>query len=262
MPPPLVVDHLSISAGGLRLLTGVTFSVDAGERVALVGASGSGKSLTAAAVLGTLSAGLSGQGAVSVEGRTVSPHGPAGRDGSVAGIAQDSSAALNPVVRVGVQLALPYRRRHGGDKSSAAAAALDLLASVGIEDPARVAQAYPAELSGGQRQRVCIAMALVGAARVLVADEPTTALDVVNQAQVLRALRDYADRTGAGVLFITHDLAVAATLCDSVVVLSSGEVVESGPVDSVLRRPQHPYTQALVRAARSTHLPAAAEVTA
>jgi ABC-type dipeptide/oligopeptide/nickel transport system ATPase component len=177
---------------------------------------------------------------------------PAGlRPGAVL---QDSSLALHPLVRVGEQVALPLRRGTGTRQ-----AVQDLLASVGLPDPADVARRYPAQLSGGQRQRVCLAVALACAPPMLIADEPTTALDVVTQAGIVSLLRE---RTGGpdgpALLFITHDLAVAAALCTRIVVMHAGEVVEDRPTSQVLCAPEHLRTRELVDAARrsATLLPA------
>ncbi|MCZ2814125.1 ABC transporter ATP-binding protein [Modestobacter sp. VKM Ac-2979] len=252
----LVVDDLTISLGGLELVRGVRLEIAATERVALIGASGSGKSLTAAAVLGTLPVGAEVRGSVRVAGADVTRLPPPRRPGTarVAAVGQDPAAALNPLVPVGAQLALPLRNHRGLRGAALASERTRLLAAVGLDDADRVLRSTPGELSGGQRQRVCIAMALASRAGLLVADEPTTALDLVTQAQVVAVLRE-ASRDAA-LLFITHDIAVAASLCDRAVVLHEGAVVEDAPITGLLAAPQHEQSAVLVGAARAGALPA------
>lgn len=258
MHPALDVRSLSIAIGRTPLVHDVDLRVGAGERVALVGASGSGKSLTARAVLGTLPPGSAVRGSVELGGRAVRPSAPRERLGRVAAVQQDSLAALNPLVPVGAQLAAALRASRA--RGSAADGGLltrgdarrevrALLAEVGIEDPDGTLPAFAAELSGGQRQRVCLALALLCGADLLVADEPTTALDVVTQSRVVDVIRCHLHATGQALLFITHDLAVAAALCDRVVVLEAGRVVEAGTMHDLVRHPRHAYSRALVAAA-------------
>lgn len=228
----------------------------ANQRTDVVGASGSGKALTAAAVLGQLPVGARATGSIRVAGHEVlgrpGPQRPPAARPSM--VFQDSSAALNPLVRVGVQVAEPLRRRHG-HRARARQEARGLLGAVGLVDPARALDAYAAELSGGQRQQVCLALALACPAPLLVADEPTTALDVVTQAGITDLL---AERTGVdggpALLFITHDIAVAAALCSDVVVLDEGTVVQSGTMAGLLSAPVHPRAARLVEAARASRL--------
>lgn len=246
MPSAVVVHDLEVRHGLTPLVRGVSFEIADGERVALLGASGSGKSLTAAAILGALPPGFTRSGEISVFGQSVS-QGRAPR--GVAAVFQDSAMALNPLVSVGHQLVAVLRAHQSISGHEASRAVLDVLESVGIDDPERAMRGYAPELSGGQRQRVCISLALLCGARVLIADEPTTALDVVTQAQVLRVLRQYGDVTGAAVLFITHDLAVASSLCTRALVLEDGVLIESGPMSAIVSAPQHPFTQSLVAAA-------------
>jgi ABC-type dipeptide/oligopeptide/nickel transport system ATPase component/MFS family permease len=247
--PALAVEDLTVSFGARTVVSGVDLVLDPGERVALLGASGSGKTLVARAVLGALPPGARASGRVRVGGVDVLGLPAARRPAAarVAGVSQDPSAALNPLVPVGRQLAMPLRdhRLHG---AALARALGDRLAAVGIEDPDRVLRSCAGELSGGQRQRVCIALALASRAGVLVADEPTTALDLVTQAQVVEVLRGRA--ADAALLFITHDVAVAAALCTRALVLWEGRVVEQGPLDRLVADPVHPHTRALVRSAR------------
>jgi peptide/nickel transport system ATP-binding protein len=252
--PALEVKNLSIRIGADPLVHGLTFRVEPGERLALLGASGSGKSLTASAILGSLAPGFAASGEIMFFGSPPSTGTVQGRGGSVAAIYQDSLSALNPLVRVGAQLIATLRAqavRAGSPVTTRSARTTvgNLLESVGIEDPWRTMGGFPAELSGGQRQRVCIALALLCRARLLIADEPTTALDVVNQARVIEVLRDYARVSSAAVLFITHDLAVAASLCERAIVLENGRIVEEATMADLIGRPQHPYARALVTAA-------------
>ncbi|MDO4098441.1 ABC transporter ATP-binding protein, partial [Clavibacter michiganensis] len=258
MHPALDVRSLSIAIDRVPLVHDVDLRVGAGERVALVGASGSGKSLTAQAVLGTLPPGSRVRGVVELGGRAVGASAPRQRLGRVAAVQQDSLAALNPLVTVGAQLvaALRASRARGSaadggllTRGDARREVVALLAEVGIEDPDGTLPAFAAELSGGQRQRVCLALALLCRAELLLADEPTTALDVVTQARVVDVIRRRLDATGQALLFITHDLAVAAALCDRVVVLEAGRVVEAGSMRELVRRPRHAYSRALVAAA-------------
>ncbi|SDP32428.1 ABC-type dipeptide/oligopeptide/nickel transport system, ATPase component [Klenkia soli] len=239
------VTGLAVTAGDRRLVGPLDLAVAEGERVGLVGPSGSGKSLTVAAVLGEVPADLRVSGAVRVAGR---PAGDPSLRGRVAGaLFQDSATALDPLARVGAQLAGPARRLHALTRAAARVQAREDLARLGFADPEDVARAWPATLSGGQRQRVALALALAGRPRLLVADEPTTALDTVSQAAVL----DLVDRLAPALLLVSHDLAVVARCCTRVLVLSDGRVVEEGATAAVLAAPQHPVTRALVAAARA-----------
>ena len=227
--------------------------------MALVGESGSGKTITGLAMVGLL------PDAVSVRVRaTCDVHGPRrgapidlsaldedgfrklrGRDVSM--VFQDAAAALNPVLRIGDQVAEAIRGHHDLDGPALRARVVDLLRRVGIPDPERRSRAYPHELSGGQRQRAMIAVAVANGPRLLIADEPTTALDPTIQAQILALFRSLKDDTPEmGLIFVTHDLAVVAEIADRVTVMYAGEVVEEGPVAEVFERPRHPYTAALI----------------
>jgi peptide/nickel transport system ATP-binding protein len=249
MTSALVVRDLTISLQGRALVAGVSFRINAGERVALLGASGSGKSLTASAVLGQLPDGMTVSGSMQVKGRDTVLGRRLDRTGNLAAVHQDPATALNPMVRIGRQLAFPLLKAgHSGAEARGRVA--ELLKSVGLTDPQRVLSGYSGELSGGQLQRVCIALALARRFTVLVADEPTTALDVISQAKVLDALRHSTGSTAA-MLFITHDLAVAASLCTRALVMQSGRIVEEAPMDQLLATPGHSYTRQLVEAAQA-----------
>ncbi|MFF1398700.1 ABC transporter ATP-binding protein [Streptomyces sp. NPDC058287] len=255
----LAVRDLDVTVGGRKLIDSVDFTIRAGERVGLIGESGSGKSLTSLSVMGLLPEGLRATGSVRLAGVD---HDLVGADEArmsrirgkeIAMVFQEPMTALNPTMRVGRQIAevlLIHRTRP--DRASAQAAAVELLAQVGLPDPAATAHAYPHQLSGGQRQRVVLAIALANDPALLVCDEPTTALDVTVQARVLDLIvRGVQDRTSA-MLFITHDLAVVATVCERVMVMYGGRVVESGPVREVFTRPRHRYTQGLIGASDLT----------
>ncbi|MHA6628738.1 ATP-binding cassette domain-containing protein [Pseudonocardia sichuanensis] len=253
---PLVVRGLVVEISGRRILDGIDLDVAAHERVALLGASGSGKSLTAAAVLGRLPLTASAHGSVRVCGAEVlgMPAARRGRDAGVAALFQDSRTALNPLVHIGAQLVAPLRHHGGLSPQQARSAAAELLTSLGLDDPVRVLRGYPGELSGGQRQRVCMVLALACRPQLLLADEPTTALDVVSQRQVLQVLQDRMAASAAGLLFITHDLAAAAQVCTRAVVLAGGRVVEDAPIAEVLAEPRHDYSRLLVDTAQATRL--------
>ena len=228
------------------ILADVGFSVEPGQIVGLVGESGSGKTMAALTLMGLLPRGLELRaGSVSLEGRELVDRATMGvrrRAGDMAMIFQNPRAALNPTMRVGRQIARVFVLHQGSGRDEAMSRAVEMFRHVGIPGAGRVARAYPHQLSGGMCQRVMIAMALACEPRVLIADEPTTALDVTIQAQIFDLIRDLVLETGAGVLFITHDLAAVAEMCDVVTVLFGGQVMEQGTRDDVFRRAQHPYT--------------------
>jgi oligopeptide/dipeptide ABC transporter ATP-binding protein len=242
----------SSRAGAREIVHGVSLTVPAGQTVAVVGESGSGKSLTMLAVMGLLAPPLrlSG-GRVRLAGRDLTGlaerdlRATRGRD--LAMIYQDPMTSLNPLMRVGAQVA-EAMTAHGVDRSAARTRTLDLLARVGIPDPTRTARAYPHEFSGGMRQRVMIASALAMRPRLLIADEPTTALDVTIQQQILALVDELRRELGMTTVWVTHDLGVVARLVDRVVVMYAGHVVEDAPVRAVFATPQHPYTSRLIAA--------------
>ena len=259
----LDVSHLSVAApNGRALVDDVSFQVDAGERLSLIGESGSGKSLTSFAVTGLLPAGLTASGSAILDG--VQVVGARERDlvalrGRVASVVfQEPLTALDPLMRTGRQVAEPLRRHLGLRGAGLRRAVLDALTEVRLPDPERIAHAYPHELSGGQRQRVAIAAALACRPQLLIADEPTTALDVTVQAEVLSLIDALVADRGMSLVFVSHDLAVVSQLTDRAVVLRGGRIVESGPIRRILAEPSDPYTQDLVRSARE--LDAALEV--
>ncbi|WP_202910757.1 ATP-binding cassette domain-containing protein [Teichococcus vastitatis] len=252
--PVLSVRGLSLDAGQRQIVHDLSFAVGRGERVCLLGESGSGKSLTAGAVLGLLPANINLKGSIAVAGHEVSrlpaPLRPA--SARVAMVFQDSYSALNPLVSIGSQLQEPLRRRQGLGAMDARIRAVELLAAMGLPNPEDMLRRCPPEISGGQRQRACIALALACKTSLLVADEPTTALDVVTQAQVLRALKAGTEEPDApGLLFITHDLGAAAQLCDRAIIIKDGAIVEAGDLAAVLAAPRHDYTRRLIAAAQA-----------
>ncbi|MBX7096790.1 MAG: ABC transporter ATP-binding protein [Myxococcaceae bacterium] len=245
----LEVTGLTVRFGALAAVEDVTFSVPEGGTVGLVGESGSGKSVTALAVMGLLD-GASVEGAVRFQGEALLELPPrrlqALRGRSLAMVFQDPGASLNPAQRVLTQLAEPLRLHLRIPKADAEARAVSLLEAVGVGDAARRAKAYPHELSGGLQQRAMIAMALACGPALLIADEPTTALDVTVQAQVMALLRQVQAERRMGLLLISHDLGLVAESCAELVVLYAGQVVERGPTAEVLRAPRHPYTRGLL----------------
>jgi peptide/nickel transport system ATP-binding protein len=255
----LTLNNLSIATGDKTLVSNLSFALNGGERLGLIGESGSGKSLTALAATGLLPAGLTASGSAVLAGQEVvgAPEKSlnALRGTAVAIVFQEPLTALDPLMRVGKQVAEPLARRASRDGRKLDGTTLErevlaLLHEVSLPDPARIARAYPHELSGGQRQRIAIAMALACRPDLLIADEPTTALDVTTQAEILKLIDRLVRERNMALLFISHDLPVVASTVERVVVLRNGEAVEAGPVDSVLSRPQHDYTQGLLAAAR------------
>ena len=268
-----MMTHPVLSIEGLKLALPVmadrpyavedaTLRIAAGETLCVVGESGSGKSMIAHAVMGLLPKAVKPvAGAIRLAGRDLlalsedAMQDVRGRE--VGMIFQEPMTSLNPVMRVADQIVETFEAHKLLSKPERYARAVALLTEVGLPEPERLARAYPHELSGGQRQRVMIAMALALEPKLLIADEPTTALDVTIQAQILELIRDIQRRTGMAVLFITHDFGVVAEIADRVMVMQHGKVVESGSAEAVLHAPQHPYTKALIAAVPSLMPPPA-----
>lgn len=255
----LRIDDLRIRTPRVELVHGISLSLDAGQRLGLVGESGSGKSLTAMAVVGLLARGLSASGSVLLDGQQIIGQPDRkltalrGRVASV--VFQDPRSALDPLMRLGRQLALPIQRRARREGLALDAGALrreqiGWLERVRIAEPERILQAWPHEVSGGQRQRIAIAMALACGPQLLIADEPTTALDVTTQIEVLDLLDELVQRDNLALLFISHDLPVVARITQRVIVMKKGIAVEEGPAAQVFTRPQDAYSRQLVDAAR------------
>jgi oligopeptide/dipeptide ABC transporter ATP-binding protein len=237
----------------VRVVDGVDLVLHRGATLGLVGESGSGKSVTAMSIVG-----LVGDGGVIEPGSTIEFEGRdltalperelrAIRGGEISMIFQEPMTSLNPVMRVGEQVAEVLRLHSGVTKRESRIRAVEMLDQVGIAAPERRARDYPHQLSGGMRQRIMIAMALICTPKVLIADEPTTALDITIQAQILELLRELRDARDMSILLITHDLGVVAEMAEEVAVMYAGEVVERGPTAAVLHEPKHPYTQALIQ---------------
>ncbi len=247
----LVIEGLTIAYRGVPAVTGVDLRVRRGEIVGVIGESGSGKSSVALAAMGLL------PDSATVEATRRDIDGTDVRDiserewAAVRGVRasmvfQEPMSALNPCMRIGAQIAETLRVHGLADRAQARERVLEILRLVRMPDPERRMRYYPHQLSGGQRQRVVIAIAVAAGPALLVADEPTTALDVTVQAQILGVIRSLRDETGMGVLFISHDLGVIGQLCDRIAVMYRGRIVEAGVAASVLADPQHPYTRAML----------------
>jgi oligopeptide transport system ATP-binding protein len=244
--------HFSTYAGEVQAVRGVSFSVGQGEAVALVGESGCGKSITALSVMGLIPSppGRMVSGSVLFAGEDLAAKPERemekirGKDISM--IFQDPMTSLNPTMTAGNQIMEVLRRHSRLGRDQLTARALELLRLVGIHQPEKRLRQYPHELSGGMRQRVMIAMALACSPRLLIADEPTTALDVTIQAQIMELMRELRGKTGTAVILITHDLAVVAGFAQRVLVMYAGKLVESGPTGDLFRQPLHPYTSGLL----------------
>jgi peptide/nickel transport system ATP-binding protein len=267
--PVVGVNGLTIAfdtpRGPTQALEDVSFTVGPGETLALVGESGSGKSITSLALMGLLppaariTAGRVmfrgwGENAIDLAGagegvlRAV-------RGAGIGMIFQEPMTALNPALTIGFQIAETLRLHQKLRQAQAMGRAEALLALVGVADPSRRLSAYPHQLSGGMRQRVAVAIAVACRPALMIADEPTTALDVTTQAQVLRLLRDLQAQIGMGMLFITHNLALVPMIADRVMVMHGGRIVETGAAAAVLESPRHPYTKALLECLPARHLP-------
>ena len=253
--PLLRVESLTVSTPDRPLVSGFNLSMAKGERIGLIGESGSGKSMTTTALMGLLPEGVSATGSIRLAGHDLDLVGAPDkrlrriRGNDMAMVFQEPLTALNPLMKVGPQVAeIMLKHKTVPSGAAAAARAVELLADVKLPDPAEAAKAYPHQLSGGQRQRVMLAMALANDPALLLCDEPTTALDVTVQRQVLDLILESVQRRGTGLLFITHDLSVVANICDRVLVMHRGEVVEEGSTEEVFARPQHAYTRGLLAA--------------
>ncbi|MEJ8282984.1 ABC transporter ATP-binding protein [Curtobacterium citreum] len=242
----------STESGTVSAVRGVSLTVAPGETLALVGESGSGKSTVALAAMGLLSGNATATGSAEVAAHQVvgasEPSLRALRGSTVSMVFQEPATALDPLTRVGAQIAEVIRNHRTLTAAQAATEAVDLLRRVGIPSPEQRARSFPFQLSGGQRQRVVIAMAIANSPKLLIADEPTTALDVTVQAEILELLRKLAVDTGTGVLLVTHNMGVVADFADRVAVMLQGEIVETGGVEDVLLRPEHEYTKRLLAA--------------
>ncbi|MCF8470963.1 MAG: ABC transporter ATP-binding protein, partial [Parvibaculum sp.] len=259
LPPPrpdevLRLEGLDVVVGdgaGVPIITDLSFTIARGETLGLVGESGSGKTMTGLAILGLMAKGLRRtRGSILLNGRDLSALSQkemeAVRGNEVAMVFQDPTTSLNPAFTVGSQIADVLRAKQGMTDRQARERVVELINRVGIPRPRERANAYPHELSGGMAQRIAIARALSCNPSLLIADEPTTALDVTVQQEILDLFRDLQDEFGMAILFVTHDLAVAADICDRVSVLYAGEMVELADIDPLFADPRHPYTRGLL----------------
>jgi peptide/nickel transport system ATP-binding protein len=252
----LTVADLTISfqtpRGVAEAVSGSSFTIAAGERVGMVGESGSGKSLTGLSLLGLTPPAAHVTGSIELDGQQILGLSRKElrrlRGQQVSMIFQEPMTALDPVFTVGQQISATFRAHHGVSRAEARERSIDLLAEVGIPEPKRRFREYPHQLSGGMRQRAMIAMALVCEPRLLVADEPTTALDVTIQAQVLDLIVKLSEERGTAVLLITHDIGVVAETCERVLTMYAGQIIEQCTIDQALESPQHPYTSGLLSA--------------
>ncbi len=256
MSPLLAIRDLSVhfetDAGTIEAVDGIGFSIRRKEVVGLVGESGSGKSVASLAILRLIRPpGFIRSGTIHFDGIDLLSLGEDAmrevRGSQISMVPQSPRTALNPVIPIGRQMARLFELHAGQTAAQARRSTLDMLDLVGIPDPARRVEQYAHQLSGGMCQRVMIAMALTASPKLLIADEPTTGLDVSIAARILDLLRDLGARTGAAILLITHDLGVVAEICDRVVVMHAGQMVEDAPVRSLFHSPLHPYTRALLR---------------
>ncbi|GIF23888.1 oligopeptide/dipeptide ABC transporter ATP-binding protein [Actinoplanes tereljensis] len=251
-PGVLEVRHLNVHFGPLRVVEDVSFSLQAGEILGIVGESGCGKSVTVSAVLDSLGPAGRTTGSIRFDGTDLltapARVRAATRGSGIAYVSQDPMVALDPSFTIGAQLGEIVRTHNKGSRAAARARVLELLTDVGLPDPPALVKKYPHQISGGQAQRVSIACALAGRPRVLVADEPTTALDVTVQGEILSLLRRLRDEAGMAIILITHDLGVIADLCDRVAVMYAGQIVETAPVRTLFEHPSHPNTAALIQA--------------
>lgn len=253
----LSVDNLTVEfagpSGPVRVVDGISFSLEKGETLGIVGESGSGKSVTSLSIMRLLPKGKAAiaQGDIRLQGenlvRLSEKEMRNVRGKRIAMIFQEPMTALNPVFKVGSQIAEAIRRHARISRKAARKEAIELLGDVGISAPDQVANAYPHQLSGGMRQRVMIAIAMACNPEILIADEPTTALDVTIQAQILDLMRKLQRERGTAIILITHDLGVVAETCDKVSVMYAGQIVEQGDVGRLFREPKHPYTMGLLK---------------
>jgi oligopeptide/dipeptide ABC transporter ATP-binding protein len=249
----LEVRDLEVSFGDIRILRGVSFDLEAGETLGVVGESGCGKSMTGFAIMGMLQPpGKITAGSIKLDGRELvglrEKELRSIRGDQIALVMQDPFTSLNPMMRIGDQIGEAFLLHQGMDKREAWTKAIEMLDKVGVPDPPGAACKFPHQMSGGQRQRVVIAIAFACKPAVLIADEPTTALDVTTQAQILRLIRDLHDTNGTAVMLISHDIGAIASISQRIAVFYGGQIVESGPAARVLQHAAMPYTRALLNA--------------
>jgi len=254
--PLLAIENLTITfptpTGPVDVVKDLSVHLDAHSTLGIVGESGSGKSMTSLAIMGLLPRGAQTSGSIRLNGHELLGQTDKQLRGirgeKIAMVFQDPLSSLNPYYTVGLQIEEMYRAHRGGSRKAARAVVIEALDRVKIKDAARRVDHYPHQFSGGMRQRIMIAMALCLQPELLIADEPTTALDVTVQAQILELLADLKAETGSGMVFITHDLAVVSQVAEQLLVMKEGVVVERGPIEEVFSGPRHPYTRALLAA--------------
>ncbi len=250
----LEVSQLTVDVQGIPVVSDVRFAISAGERLGLIGESGSGKTITALAIMGLLPEGLRARGSVVLDGTELLSLSErrlsAVRGSRIAMVFQEPMTALDPLMRVGTQITDAIRIHERVGRRAARDRMLQLMQRVGFSNPREQSRRFPHQLSGGQRQRIVIAIAIACGPALILADEPTTALDVTVQAQVLALLQDLVQDQGSALLLISHDLAVVSSVCQRIVVMYGGRVVESASTPELLTRPRHPYTQALLHTSR------------
>jgi oligopeptide/dipeptide ABC transporter ATP-binding protein len=247
----LSVDNLHVSFGNTEVLRGVTFDLQPGETLGVVGESGCGKSMTGFAIMGMLQRpGRVSEGSIKLADRELvglrEKEYRKIRGAEIGLVMQDPFTSLNPMMRIGAQIAESYMLHQKLNKSEAMARSIDMLHKVGVPAPAQSAMKYPHQLSGGQRQRVVIAIAFACNPQVMIADEPTTALDVTLQAQILRLFRDLQETEKTSIIIISHDIGAIASVSHRIAVFYAGKIVEIGPTEQVLRKAAHPYTRSLL----------------
>ncbi len=252
----LEVRNLTVRFGSKTVVDGVSFDLEASSRLGIIGESGSGKTLTTLAIIGLLPETAKVSGSVTFEGQELL--GLADRDFSairgnrIGMVFQEPLTALNPLMRVGKQIAQPLRNHQGVTLKEGLKRAMELCARVGLPDPDRIIRSYPHQLSGGQRQRIGLAIALACSPALLIADEPTTALDVTVQKEVLSLMNSLVAEEGSSLIFVSHDLPVVASITERVAVMQNGEIVELASVNSMFQDASHEYSRKLIQAARTS----------
>lgn len=252
----LEVNNLTVSFGDHHVVRDVSFAVQPGEQLGIIGESGSGKSLSMLAIMGLLPEGATVSGSVLFDGQELLQRTDAEmskfRGKHIGMVFQDPLASLNPLMTIGKQVVQPLINHKIASRKDARLRATELCSLVGLPEPQRMVESYPHQLSGGQRQRVGLAIALACSPSLLIADEPTTALDVTVQQEVLQAIRGLASAQGTSLIFVSHDLPVVTSMVNRVLVLHEGAIVENSSKDQLLRAPQHPHTQRIVASAKQS----------
>jgi len=252
----LEVNNLPVSFGNKVVVDNASFELAAGERLGIIGESGSGKTMIALAVIGLLPDSATATGSIQLAGEellTLNDQQMSARRGSqLAMVFQEPLTALNPLMRVGKQIAQPLRNHKKLSRNAGLARAIALCTAVGLPDPEHIVRAYPHQLSGGQRQRIGLAIAIACSPKLLIVDEPTTALDVTVQKEVLKTINDLVQQQGTSLVFISHDLPVVSTMSENIAVMRNGEIVEQANISALFNNPHHEYSKKLVDLARAT----------